>query len=91
MAFVTELTLEDLLAEPMVVAVMRRDGVSIGQARALYDNVALRLKDRSQASSDEDRAQGRSKARGKRAQPMAAPRGRFPWMRGCQEPLSPMH
>ena len=87
MGFVTELTLEDLLAEPMVVAVMRRDGVSIDQARALYDNVALKLKDGSQASSD----QCRSKARAKRAQLMAAPRGRFPWMRGCQEPLSPMH
>jgi hypothetical protein len=35
-----------LLAEPMVAALMRRDGISIGEARALYDSVAPQLKDR---------------------------------------------
>jgi hypothetical protein len=30
----TEIFLEELLAEPMVVALMKQDGVSIGEARA---------------------------------------------------------
>ncbi|SDR44679.1 hypothetical protein SAMN05519103_03250 [Rhizobiales bacterium GAS113] len=39
MAFRTEVTLDELLAEPMVKLLMRKDGVSIGEARALYDRV----------------------------------------------------
>jgi hypothetical protein len=41
----TEISLEELLAEPMVVALMKQDGVSIGEARALYVSVGQRLKD----------------------------------------------
>jgi hypothetical protein len=41
----TEIFLEELLAEPMVVALMKQDGVSIGEARALYVSVGQRLKD----------------------------------------------
>jgi hypothetical protein len=44
MAFRTEITLEELLAEPIVVALMNQDGVSIGDARALYASAAQRLK-----------------------------------------------
>jgi hypothetical protein len=45
MAFRTEISLEDLLAEPIVVALMNQDGVSIGEARALYARVGQSLKD----------------------------------------------
>ena len=45
MAFRTEISLEELLAEPMVVALMNQDGVSIGEARALYFRVGQRLKE----------------------------------------------
>jgi hypothetical protein len=45
MAFRTESSLEELLAEPMVVVLMQRDGVPIGEARALYASVAQRLKE----------------------------------------------
>jgi hypothetical protein len=45
MAFLTEISLEELLAEPMVVALMNQDGVSIDEARALYVSVGQRLKD----------------------------------------------
>ena len=34
MAFRTEISLDELLAEPMVKLLMRKDGVSIGDARA---------------------------------------------------------
>jgi hypothetical protein len=40
----TELTLEELLAEPIVLALMERDGVSLDEARRLYDEVSLRRK-----------------------------------------------
>jgi hypothetical protein len=45
MAFRTEISLEELLAEPMVVVLMQRDGISIGDARALYASVGQQLKD----------------------------------------------
>jgi hypothetical protein len=45
MAFRTEISLDELLAEPMVKLLMRKDGVSIGDSRALYDRVRPRLKD----------------------------------------------
>ena len=45
MAFRTEISVEELLAEPIVVALMNQDGVSIGEARALYASVGQRLKD----------------------------------------------
>jgi hypothetical protein len=45
MDFRTEISLEELLAEPMVVALMKQDGVSIDEARALYVSVGQRLKD----------------------------------------------
>jgi hypothetical protein len=45
MAFRREISVEELLAEPIVVALMNQDGVSIGEARALYASVGQRLKD----------------------------------------------
>jgi hypothetical protein len=45
MAFRTEISLEELLAEPIVVALMNQDGVSIGEARALYASVGQSLKE----------------------------------------------
>ena len=45
MDFRTEISLEELLAEPMVLALMKRDDVSIGEARALYVSVGQRLKE----------------------------------------------
>jgi len=45
MAFRTEISLEELLAEPMVKLLMRRDGVSISDARALYASVRSELKE----------------------------------------------
>ena len=51
MAFRTEFSLEELLAEPMVVMLMRRDGVSIGEARALYSRIGRRLKDEEKGAS----------------------------------------
>ena len=45
MALRTETSLDELLAEPMVKLLMRKDGVSIGDARALYDRVRPRLED----------------------------------------------
>ena len=46
MDFRTEISLEEMLAEPMVVALMKQDGVSIGEARALYVSVGQRLKEK---------------------------------------------
>jgi|HubBroStandDraft_6_1064221.scaffolds.fasta_scaffold784205_2 hypothetical protein len=40
----TETTLEDLLAEPIVLALMERDGVSLDEARRLYDKASSRAK-----------------------------------------------
>jgi hypothetical protein len=45
MDFRTEISLEELLAEPMVLALMKQDGVSIGEARALHVSVGQRLKE----------------------------------------------
>ena len=45
MAFRTEFSLEELLAEPTVMTLMRRDGVPIGEARALYACIGRQLKD----------------------------------------------
>lgn len=44
MAVPIENSLEELLAEPMVKLLMHRDGVSISDARSLYDAVAPRLR-----------------------------------------------
>jgi len=46
----TEISLEELLAEPIVKQVMYRDGVSISEARALYAAVAARLEGRAACS-----------------------------------------
>ena len=46
MASRTELSLEDLLAEPIVKQLMCRDRVSTTEARALYAAVAARLEGR---------------------------------------------
>lgn len=46
MAFRFEVSLEELLAEPIVMTLMRRDGVSIGEAQALYACVSRKLKER---------------------------------------------
>ena len=43
MDFRTEISVEELLAEPIVLALMKQDGVSIGEARALYVSVGQRL------------------------------------------------
>jgi hypothetical protein len=51
MDFRTEISLEELLAEPMVVTLMRRDGVSIGEARALYVCIGRQLKDGAKRAS----------------------------------------
>jgi hypothetical protein len=51
MAFRTEISLDELLAEPMVKLLMRKDGVSIDEARALYDRVRPRLNDAQQVKS----------------------------------------
>jgi hypothetical protein len=51
MAFRTEFSLEELLAEPMVVTLMTRDGVSIGEARALYACIGRQLKDGAKRAS----------------------------------------
>jgi hypothetical protein len=51
MAFRTEISLDELLAEPMVKLLMRRDGVSIGEARALYDRIRPGLKHTQQERS----------------------------------------
>jgi hypothetical protein len=40
-----EISLDELLAEPMVLALMKQDGVQIGEARSLYVSVGQRLKD----------------------------------------------
>ena len=45
MDFRTEISLEELLAEPMILALMKQDGVSIGEARALYVSVGQRIKE----------------------------------------------
>jgi hypothetical protein len=50
MAFRTEISLEELLAEPIVVALMNQDGVSIGEARALYASVGQSLKNNARAA-----------------------------------------
>ena len=39
-----ETTLEDLLAEPIVLRLMERDGISVDEARSFYGEVALRRK-----------------------------------------------
>jgi hypothetical protein len=44
MAFRTEISLEELLAEPMVRLLMKKDGVSVGEARALYAGVQPRFR-----------------------------------------------
>ena len=46
----TEISLEELLAEPIVKQLMYRDGVSISEARALYAAVATRLQARAACS-----------------------------------------
>jgi hypothetical protein len=46
MASRTEMSLEELLAEPIVKQLMCRDGVSMNEARALYAAVAARLEGR---------------------------------------------
>jgi hypothetical protein len=52
-----ETTLEDLLAEPIVLRLMERDGVSIDEARSLYDKVTLRRrKQRRRTASKSARA-----------------------------------
>ena len=45
MDFRVEISLEELLAEPMVLALMKQDGVSLGEVRALYVSVGQRLKE----------------------------------------------
>jgi hypothetical protein len=45
MAFRTEISLEELLADPMVKLVMCRDGVSMSEALSLYASVRPWLKD----------------------------------------------
>lgn len=45
MDFPAEISLEELLAEPIVLALMKQDGVLIGEARALYVSVGQRLKE----------------------------------------------
>jgi hypothetical protein len=52
MQYRTETTLEELLAEPIVLALMERDGISLEEARRLYDKVSSRTK------------RGRSRAKG---------------------------
>ena len=46
-----EMTLQELLAEPMVLALMERDGVLMADARALYESVASRQEDRMMRSA----------------------------------------
>jgi hypothetical protein len=50
----TEVTLEGLLSEPMIAALMRRDGISVGEARALYDSVTPQLKERAERAKSRD-------------------------------------
>jgi hypothetical protein len=45
MEFRSEFSLEELLTEPMVVRLMRRDGVSIGEARTLYARIGQKLRE----------------------------------------------
>jgi hypothetical protein len=70
----TEVTLEGLLADPMIAALMRRDGISIGEARALYDSVTPQLKERAKRAKSQARH----------------PWAQAPWMRCCPDQTSPM-
>ena len=51
MVFRVEVSLEELLKEPMVMTLMRRDGVSIGEAQALYACIGRQLKDGAKRAS----------------------------------------
>ena len=56
MEYRTEATLEELLAEPIVLALMERDGISLEEARSFYERVTSRA--RSRQKSKPSRAPG---------------------------------
>jgi hypothetical protein len=52
MVFRSDASLDELLADPIVVLLMGRDGVSQEDARRLYENVGRRLRQRAAAPCD---------------------------------------
>ena len=49
MVFRSDASLDELLADPLVVLLMGRDGVSQDDARRLYESVGRRLRERAAA------------------------------------------